>query len=614
MGSAVLRIPQLQLVPSVLRPVLGPAAGGLLCSIALTAAAGRATLPLGMELPVSFGGLLQPARSGGTAPAMIVLLALAGLVRCWWSLLRVVRSGRTGLRPVAWTAVAWTVPVLAAPPLLSLDAYAYLAQGDMVAAGVDAYLGGPILLGDASAGRTDPMWRGSAVPYGPLTLLLLRGASVLPGGFEVQVFALRAAVLLGVAAAVAGALHFAPAARRAEVLAVTAANPIVVVHLVGGVHIDGVLAAFVALTALAVAARHVWLGWALAAAAVAVKVTAAPLLCFAGLGLLRRMRWWTVAAAGGLLVLPFALTLLVVDRPWGFVAALAVPGAAAPWYAPASLLGSLLVGAVALLGMPADPAGLRLLARLIVLLVGTGAVLWLVRAQIRDGDRSDRMLERVGLALLVVPLSLPALYGWYLAAGLFLVAATGRHHRLLVLLSSALTFTSLPPLYDVSRWGVALAWAGALAILATGSGKRRRSRSFAPRRLQLTSDGHASRWSRTARRSGAALMAVLAAGLMVPSANADRQRPDRQDERVLERRTMVAYLDEAYPRLQVVAVAAPADSGVVRVTLVEPGRRICTLRLRSDRAGTGRYVRLPDVLSGRTPRALDEQSCPPPVG
>lgn len=603
--------------------MLGSAAGvGLLAAAVLVAAAGRAPTPLGMMLPPAFAGVLRPASSGGTAATVVVVLALACLVGCWWSVLQAAGRGAVGLRPVAWTAVLWSLPVLAAPPLLSLDAYSYLAQGSMLAAGLDPYAGGPVLQGGTAAERTDPMWRASPVPYGPLTLVVLRSLAVVSSDLMTGVLLLRAVALLGVIAAVAVALHLAPRDRRPYVLALTALNPITLVHLVGGVHVDGVLAGVVALCLLAVSTRRWWSAWALAAVAVAVKVTVAPLLPFVALGLVRkRFRAWQVLAALGLLVGPLVVALPVVDRPWGFVAALAVPGSAAPWYAPANVLGHLLVGADRLVGLPVEPDLLRATARLAVLGAGAVAVLALLRAELRTravGQSSDTV-RRVCLALLIVPLSLPSLYGWYLAPALFGLAAVGsrRDIRAVVVLSSGLTFTSLPPLFDVNPWVLAVAWVvsiGGLALRWRWGSTDPGAAHLAP--PSLARAGHHPVWSRTARLSGAALAVPLSVGLLSPGVSAQGQAPSTAlpPRLVADRIDVVEQLKRDYPRLLIVRVGSPGEDQIVRVTLVDPGRGSCTLRL-VRRTGTYAkpYERLLDGPGDRAIRALDENTCPTPA-
>lgn len=599
-------------------PLLSPVSGGLLAVVVLVTAAGRASTPLGMTLPAGFGGLLKPASGDGTGPAAAVLLALALLVVCWCALLHAVRQRGLGLWPVVWVGAIWTLPVLVAPPLLSLDAYSYLAQGRMLMEGLDPYQAGPVLLDDETTGRTDPMWRASPVPYGPLTLLLLRTVAA-PDDLTTGILLLRAAAVLGVVGAVAAALHLAPVERRPYVLALTLLNPITLVHLVGGVHIDAVLAGVVGLCLLMVAERRLWWAWAFAATAVAIKITAAPLLVFVGLLLLRGGgRPHRAAAAAALFLAPFAVVLPVLDRPWGFLGALAVPGSAAPWYAPGTLAGAFLVGLDRLLGLPLSPETWRGAGRLLVLAVGTGLVLALLRAEHRDpAPDPRRSVRRAALALLIVPLSLPALYAWYLGAALFALAAVGtaRQTRALVLLSAALSFTSLPPLYDSNAWALGATWAVVLVLFLL-THRRYRSALDEPRAATPLSARRPpvrhSAFVSVARLAGIGLLVPFGVGVVGPGASAQEAAGDSRDEGLTMRSRIVRQLKLEYPTLHIVRVPGTGPDGVVTVTLVDPGKRLCEIRLAATPTGS-RHLRLPDALDGRTVRAVDEQSCPPPA-
>ena len=599
---------------------------GAAALIALVIASGRAPTPVGVTLERGFLGLLHPSAGSGTTSAVIVVLSLAVLVACWWQVLRMAVQRRVSLRAVGWTGAAWLAPVLMAPPLLSLDAYAYLAQGTMVAQGLDPYGGGPVLLGDDPAvGRVDPMWRASPVPYGPLTLLLLRAVALAGADVTTGVLLIRVLALLGVAAAIGAALRLASADRRPYVLTLCALNPITLVHLVGGAHIDAVLAGVIALSLLALRQGRPWLSWLLAGAAVAVKITAGPLLIFVLVALWRRgeprrrlMVWGT-----GIAVLPYLASLGALDRPWGFVAALMVPGSVAPWYAPASLAGGLLTGGNTLLALPVGDDTLRGLARLAVLLVGVVVVLRLVHQEYVDSGAglSRRTIQRVAVALLVVPFCLPALYGWYLAAGLFLIAAVGTAAwtSVAVLASSALTFSSMTPLYAAGRWSIAGAWVVALALLAVSAvydvdpgGVSKRSlligRPAAAKDVAAKTAHKA--YLRLAQVAGVGLIVPAAVGLLSPGASADvaGEQARSEGERV------VRQLTADYPGLQVVSVLPTSAPGAAyEVEMVQPGRRTCELVLGRGTGPRSRFSRLEHVPAQPTLRAAFVRSCPLPV-
>lgn len=611
---------------------------GAAASFALVIASGRAAVPLGVTLEPSLRGLLLPSTTGGTGSAVVVLLALAMLVSCWWALVDAAVRGKVSLRTVALVGAAWALPILIGPPLLSLDGYAYLAQGEMVARGLDPYSGGPVLLGaDVAAGRVDPMWRSAPVPYGPVALVLFRAVALTTGGLTAGVLMLRLLAVLGVAAAVFVALRLSPPGRAPQVLALTALNPVTLVHLIGGVHLDAVLAGLTAMSLLALVRKRLWLAYGLAAIAVAVKVTALPLLPFVLVALWRsgEPRRRLLGRAAALTALPFVITLPVLHRPWGFLAALGVPGGSPPWYAPATLLGQGLGALGRLLLLPVHSAGLPSAGKFAALLLGATTVLLLVVAELRDdsGHTGHRTMWRAACALLVAALCLPALYAWYLAAGLFVLAATGGRQTRVALLamSGGLTFCSLPPLYGSARWPLALAALAALALLSWQAVvllrrpvdrqpvRAREPDAVRPARVLSVAGPRAParpsprpRHShrRRTRTAGVALLAVSVVGLVGSSADADsgatvrRQAPERQ--------RLVLQLKAQYPTLQVVGIELTADLGQRYVVeMVAPGEGTCQILLVSPGPASIPVRVSPGTRD--TPRATDGRTCPSPL-
>jgi hypothetical protein len=453
------------------------AGAGFLATAAVVLAAGRSPVPVGMVLPRSFAGVLSPESSGGGVTAAVVIVAVAVLLSCWWWLLAEATAGRATMRETAWIVAAWAVPLLVGPPLLSFDAYSYLAQGEMVVAGLDPYAAGPLALGaDPSVDRVDPFWRSSPSPYGPIALVALRAVAMLNSGLTGSVLVLRLLAVVGVAVAVAGAILLSPPRRQPVVLALTLANPVTLLHLIGGAHLDGLLAGVVVLTLLALRSGRDMSALFLAAVAVAFKVTVLPVFLLVVVLVVRRrgvrMLWFSLPA----LLSPFVLSGLVLARPWGFLQALWVPGAAAPWYAPASLVGLGLRMAAGPVGLSAGNRYADVVGRALVFLVGTAVVLRVLLAAWRDmePDTSEKIVGRAATILLAVGIALPSLYSWYLGPAVVVVAAASnvRLRRVLVVLCSALTFSSLPALYAASPWLVAAAWTVALGVLAVSAVRR----------------------------------------------------------------------------------------------------------------------------------------------
>ncbi|MGI8536606.1 MAG: polyprenol phosphomannose-dependent alpha 1,6 mannosyltransferase MptB [Mycobacteriales bacterium] len=597
---------------------------GTAATTCLVVAAGRAAVPIGVTLEPSFGGLLSPATAGGTASAVVVLLSLAVLVRCWWTVVERAARQRLSLSGVAAVGLAWTLPVLLGPPLLSLDAYAYLAQGEMLTAGYDPYAGGPILLGaDRVAARVDPTWRAAPTPYGPVALVLFRTVAGASEGLTAGVLLLRLLAVLGVAGAVISALLLCRAAARPHVLALTLLNPMTVVHLVGGVHLDAVLAGLTGMSLLALHRRRPWVACALAVLAVAVKVTVLPLLLFVVFALWRsgRPRGQLAVGVTALALLPYALTLPLVPRPAGFLFALSVPGSSAPWYAPATILGQGLEVVGDLLSLPVEQATLSLAGRCAAVLLGGLALALLCRAELRDqGEDRAGSVRRAGTALVLVALSLPALYAWYLAAGLFVTAAAaGRHVRVaLVALSSALAFSSLPPLYGAGIRPLVVTGVAVLALLgARIASAMIRNRTVGsgtvsvPAAATVTEMAPRRHSSAPRRRLQAATIGVLVAvavGSVATSAGAERDPALRRQTK--QKMRLVTYLQQNYPQLQVVGFeTVPGPGAQFRVQMVLPGKLRCELLLDLGPGPTSQPLRVAAALT--TVRSTTDRACPP---
>jgi alpha-1,6-mannosyltransferase len=219
--------------------------GALLVAVG---ALGAGALPV----PHPLAGLRLLGLPARTA-TLSLALAWAGaalLVLAWVRIAVLVRAGGPDAPPrgaLARAAVLWTLPVALAPPVFSRDVYSYLAQGATLARGLDPYALGPA----PALGMDDPLvrsipavWRDTPSPYGPLFLGLSRGVAALAGDdLALGVLAHRALALGGIALIV---LAVPALARRGGVdprfaLWCGAAHPLVLFHLVGGVHNEALM-------------------------------------------------------------------------------------------------------------------------------------------------------------------------------------------------------------------------------------------------------------------------------------------------------------------------------------------------------------------------------------
>ncbi|AGP30569.1 alpha-(1-_6)-mannopyranosyltransferase A [Corynebacterium terpenotabidum] len=185
------------------------------------------------------------------------------------------------------TLIAWTAPFLLAGPLMSRDVYSYLMQGTLSRDGFDPYTVGASANPGPIFFEVSPDWRNTTTPYGPLhmwigeVIVRITGDNVTAGVFVYRIFSLACfAGLVWTVAALARALGANP--EVAVWLGV--ANPLSVIHLVGGMHnevtmmvlVCGGLLAAVRMPVL----RGALLGSILIGAGMALKATAAIALPF----------------------------------------------------------------------------------------------------------------------------------------------------------------------------------------------------------------------------------------------------------------------------------------------------------------------------------------------
>ena len=198
------------------------------------------------------------------------------LVAAWW-LARPRADAPAERRRVLILLATWSLPLLLVPPVLSADAVLYADLGWIVNQGLNPYQVGLGGAGGPYAPHVDPLWMGNGVAYPPLALLTdaavvrLVGFAVYPG-----IIAMRLPVLISLAVI---AWVLPRLARRFDLDASRTlwwglANPLVIVHFVGGAHNDAMMVA-VALVGLWVAlARPGW-AWSLLAGPAVIGVAMA---------------------------------------------------------------------------------------------------------------------------------------------------------------------------------------------------------------------------------------------------------------------------------------------------------------------------------------------------
>jgi alpha-1,6-mannosyltransferase len=145
------------------------------------------------------------------------------------------------------TLLLWVLPLLIAPPMYSRDVYSYLAQSEIAIKGLDPYRVGPapgLGLDHVFTLSIPNMWRDTPAPYGPLFLWIGQGISAITGeNIVAAVLCHRLVVLLGVGLIVWATPRLARRCGVAEVSALWlgAANPLLIMHLVAGIHNEALM-------------------------------------------------------------------------------------------------------------------------------------------------------------------------------------------------------------------------------------------------------------------------------------------------------------------------------------------------------------------------------------
>ncbi|WP_432978250.1 polyprenol phosphomannose-dependent alpha 1,6 mannosyltransferase MptB [Dactylosporangium sp. CA-233914] len=371
-------------------------------------------------------------------------VALLALGYAWWGL-----RGVTRPRELLVTAAIWSLPLLVAPPMGALDVYAYACQGQLFDAGINLYEHGPSALPCTWLSEVPPLWRDTPTPYGPLWFAISGGVSWLAHGhLAVAVGLFRLVAVLGLILCVAAA-H-----RLTGSNAVLAASPLVLVHVVSGVHNDILLAAFVlAGFALAARARPALSGLAFGLAA-AIKVTALVAAPFAVLLLLSRRRRDPVTFTATAIAV-YAALAAVTGHGLGFLRALGATAGLVQWLSIPSGVGMAIGYVLRWSGQPGAFGTAVAVARAVGFVTLAALLLWLwlrTLRTVRHADPNaapavDPVLTAAGLALLAMAVLGPVFYAWYALAGITVLAGTrltGRLRTGVHVAVVALPFLTLP--------------------------------------------------------------------------------------------------------------------------------------------------------------------------
>jgi alpha-1,6-mannosyltransferase len=461
------------------RPARGPLLMGLAASLMLVIGgfgAGGVLVhdPLLTNSPLGFWRYGH----GRELAAMLMYGGVGLMVWAWIRLGRDVLAHRAHGRAVLTTAAVWTAPMLVAPPLFTRDVFSYLAQGGLPLAGFDPYAVGPEAMPGIFTDNVHYFWQDTPAPYGPLFILIAKAVAWVTGD----------AIILGVVlmrlALLPGLLLFVWAlpeltrrlgGRVPVALWVAVANPLMVIHLVGGGHNDLLVVGLLAAGSLvALRGGHV-AGIALVTGAMAVKASAAIALPFlvlvwaAHLSGSRRVRITKAIAAGtGVFVVVFAACTFAAGVGLGWLPALSAPSMIVNWMSLPTAVGEFTHTLVSMIvNVPKQPFinVTRVLGG--ILLVYIAVRQWLAA---RDGGADA--VHRAGIVLLATAVLSPAMLPWYVSWGMALLAAAAwsvRGMQLVVFLSVMLTISYYSHGEDALYNFPYLFWWALVAVLATVS-------------------------------------------------------------------------------------------------------------------------------------------------
>lgn len=381
-----------------------------------------------------------------------VMMALA-----WLMLGRFALGGRTMSRgELDRTLLLWILPLLLAPPMYSKDVYSYLAQSQISLEGLDPYRVGPasgLGLSHVFTLSVPSLWRETPAPYGPLFLWIGRGISSLTGeNIVAAVLCHRVVVLLGVGLIVWATPRLARRCGVAEVSALWlgAANPLLIMHLVAGIHNEALMLGLM-LTGAEVALRGLdtarfprlsppswrqpadWepLGLLLAGAVLItlssqVKLPSLLALGFVTMALANRCggSLRALLVSGGAMAGLSLAVMAVVGRAsglgFGWVYTLGTANVVRSWMSPPTLL-ALGTGRVGVLLRLGDhTTAVLALTRAIGVLIITVMVGWLLVSVLRGRLHP---IGGLGVALGVTVLLFPVVQPWYLLWAIIPLAA-----------------------------------------------------------------------------------------------------------------------------------------------------------------------------------------------
>lgn len=376
----------------------------------------------------SFGALIPQG-----AAVLLGLLGVAALVLAWWWLrpiqFRVVPDARL-------VAALWSLPMLLVPPVLSADAFAYAEFGWIVHSGGNLCVTPVGGFGGPFVASVDPNWVGQLLGFYPPLSVLLNWLGLQIGAFHPywSVVAQRLLAAFGAGLVVVFAPKIADRTRisRAHAEWLGCLSPLLLIHGVGGAHVDAVAAGITVLAMYLTLGRGGRRGLArfiaasaLLGTAMAIKpYTAVAAIAIAGLGILTELRaashakriWLLGSRTLASLVVALGMLALLSASTFGFcwVGRLLTPQGTLASLSPVLLVGDLVSLVAYWLG--GDPTIAYSAAvhttQIVALIASVALFVRLARHPVRAA----------AYASVIILASIPGLLPWYLILSVCLLA------------------------------------------------------------------------------------------------------------------------------------------------------------------------------------------------
>jgi alpha-1,6-mannosyltransferase len=348
------------------------------------------------------------------------------------------------------TTAFWLAPLLVSVPVFSRDTYSYLAQGALLRDGFDPYAVGPVANPNVLLDNVSPIWTITTAPYGPVFILVAKLVTMVVGNHVIAgTMLLRLCMLPGLALLIWATPRLAHhlGTDGATALWICVLNPLVLIHLMGGVHNEmlmvGLMTAGIALT---FGGRNV-AGITVLTLAIAVKATAGialPFLVWVWMRHLRDRRGYRpvqaflAATASSLVifVVVFAVMSTVAGVGLGWLTALGGSVKIINWLTVPTAAANL-IHALASPFFPVDFYALLRATRLIgiVIIAVSLPLLWW---RFRRDDRAA--LTGIAWSMLVVVLFVPAALPWYYSWPLAVAAPLAQSRRAIAAIAGLSTW------------------------------------------------------------------------------------------------------------------------------------------------------------------------------